>query len=317
MFHISIAAFIFIVLTMITGLLKTRTARKLHKYLALLAIFSLILHIFEKSIFSLDCLLLLFFLLMTIITAKLKIKNRIKLHAMFSIITFLLILLHVYPFFSTLFEKFTMTEIKVSAIIDETEIKLPAPSLEGEKSLEETMLKRKSIRQYLDKDVPLAYMSQLLWAAQGITREWGGRTAPSAGATYPLELYVEVRRVEKLNPGIYHYKPREHSLSLVKVGDFSNELMQASLGQQWVGDASLVIVMTAEFSRTTNRYGERGRQYVYLEAGHAAQNIYLQTTALELGCVVVGAFNDEAVKSVIGAPPSHEPIYVIPVGFPS
>lgn len=310
-------AFILTILTVVSGFFKTRTARKLHEYFALLTVCSLALHLMEKFVFSFDCFLLIFFLSMTVVTAikRVKIKNRIRQHTIFGVLTFLIVLWHIYPvFYSTILSAKLLPESV--GIINETEIKLPEPSLEGEMSLEEALLERKSIRDYLDKDVPLEHLSQLLWAAQGITREWGGRTAPSAGATYPLELYVAVRRVERLNPGIYRYAPRKHSLSLIKSGDFSDDLMQASLNQQWVKDASLNIVVTAEFSRTTSRYGTRGRQYVYLEAGHAAQNVYLQVAALELGGVVIGAFNDEAVQNVIGAPERHEPIYVIPVGFP-
>lgn len=315
---LGIIAFIFIILTFATGFLKiwkkVESLTEIHKYLALLAIFSLVLHIMEKFIFSFECFLILLFLSLSIIASTTSLKRlkkyRIKIHVLFATITILLILWHVYLTYPY------AVPYQISWV-NETEIKLPEPTLKGGMSLEETLVERKSIRNYLDKDIPLEHLSQLLWAAQGVTREWGGRTAPSAGATYPLELYIEVRRVGGLVPGIYHYSPHEHSLHLVKLGDFSDELMLAALSQRWVKDASLNIVVTAEFSRTTNRYGERGRRYVYLEAGHAAQNIYLQAASLGLGCVVVGAFNDEAVQNVIGTPSSHEPIYVIPIGFPS
>lgn len=242
---------------------------------------------------------------------KFKAENKLRNHILFAAITLLILAWHVYPVF---YAKIFAAWFSGTVVTGEGDVKLPTPSLEGDVSVEEALLQRRSIRDYLDKDVPLAHLSQLLWSGQGITSEWGGRTAPSAGATYPLELYAQVRRVEGIGPGIYHYNPTEHSLGLVKQGDFSDELMQAGLNQQWIKDASLNIIITAEFSRTTSKYGERGMQYVYLEAGHAAQNIYLQATALELGCVVIGAFNDEAVQTVISAAESHEPLYLIPVG---
>jgi SagB-type dehydrogenase family enzyme len=163
----------------------------------------------------------------------------------------------------------------------------------------------------------LEQLSQILWAAQGITGERGKRAAPSAGMTYPLELYVLVRRVEGLGKGVYRYNPQDHSLELVKSGDYSDKLMRAAVNQEWVKDGSINIIITADFWRTTSTYGERGRRYVYLEAGHAAQNIYLQVTALRLGCVVIGAFSDEDVKNVLSLPENHKPIYLIPVGYPS
>jgi len=197
-----------------------------------------------------------------------------------------------------------------------TGLKLPEPRMKGEMSVEEALRNRRSIREYQQKAVKLQDLSQILWAAQGITSSWGGRTAPSAGATYPLEVYVVVRNVSHLKKGIYHYIPQNHSLLLLQKGDFSQQLMRASLNQKWVGDAAFNLVIAAAFSRTTRVYGERGIRYVYLEAGHAAQNVYLQVTALGLGCVVVGAFNDEMVKAVVGIPADQKPIYVIPVGVP-
>jgi len=208
------------------------------------------------------------------------------------------------------FYVFTPTKVTVS----ETELKLPKPKYRGEVSVEEALLRRRSIRDFKDEYLTLEQLSQILWAAQGITSEWGGRTAPSAGATYPLELYVVVRKVNGVENGIYRYSPKDHSLVKVKLGDYSTELMLASGGQQWVKDASVNLVVTADFSRTTRIYGERGRRYVYLEAGHAAQNVYLQVATLELGCVVVGAFNDNQVKRILET--TYEPIYIIPIGVP-
>ncbi len=159
-------------------------------------------------------------------------------------------------------------------------------------------------------------MAQLAWAAQGITdKRYGFRTAPSAGATYPLEIYIVVKEngVAGLSEGVYHYLPREHELEVVKRGDYSRELMSACLDQEWVREAAINIVITAIYERTTDRYGERGKiRYVHMEVGHVGQNIYLQCVSLGLGCVVIGAFYDEEVKKILGV--NEEPLYVIPVG---
>lgn len=194
-------------------------------------------------------------------------------------------------------------------------LKLPEPTLKGEMSVEEAISRRRSVREYKDAPLTLSELGQLLWAAQGITLPSKGfRAAPSAGATYPLELYVSVREggVEGLSAGIYHYDPFTHSLTLVKAGDFSLEIYRAALSQEWVREAPVCIIIAADFSRTTSRYGARGERYVYMEAGHVGQNIYLQATALGLGTVAVGAFYDDQLKSVVGC--SEDPIYLFPVG---
>jgi SagB-type dehydrogenase family enzyme len=193
-------------------------------------------------------------------------------------------------------------------------IKLPDPVLKGSISVEEAISKRRSIREYKDEPLRLEELGQLLWAAQGITSPKGFRAAPSAGATYPLEIYVSVkeRGVIGLPAGIYHYDPFDHSLTLIKEGDHSLEIYRASLNQEWVKEAPICIIIAADFSRTTSRYGTRGERYVYMEAGHVGQNIYLQATALDLGTVAVGAFYDDQLRSIIGC--EEAPIYIFPVG---
>jgi len=299
--------FIILVPTIITGFIKR--GRELHKYLSLLTVFSFLLHLMQNPASSIQCLLIIIFLLLTVVTGfkSFKIKKRLQYHLIFSVITLIIVIIHVFP----------LIWPSKAPLVQEGEITLPKPILKGEMTVEETMQKRRSIRDYLDKDLTLEQLSQLLWAAQGITSEWGGRTAPSAGALYPLEVYILVRRVEGLEKGIYHYNPADHSLNLIKSGNYSDDLTREGVSQEWVGSGSINIVMAADFSRTTSTYGERGNRYVYLEAGHAAQNIYLQTTALDLGCVVIGAFNDEGVKNVLSLPENHKPIYLIPVGYPS
>ncbi len=197
----------------------------------------------------------------------------------------------------------------------ERTIVLPEPDLSGEMSVEEAIYRRRSIRSYLREPLTLKELGQLLWAAQGITfTQRGFRAAPSAGATYPLVIYVSVKEggVEGLSSGIYRYEPFGHLLYFVKPGDFSGELARAALDQRWVREAPICIVIAADFERTVSVYGERGIRYVYMEAGHIGQNIYLQATALGLGTVAVGAFYDDEVKSIVGCP--EDPLYLFPVG---
>jgi len=153
-----------------------------------------------------------------------------------------------------------------------------------------------------------------MWAAQGITAKWGGRTAPSAGALYPLEVYLVVGNVDGLAPGIYKYKSEGHELVKARSEDVREELAEASLSQAWIREGAIDIVIAAVYERTTKKYGERGVRYVHMEAGHCAQNIYLQATALNLGMVTVGAFYDDQVKSILDMPDNEVPLYVIPVG---
>ena len=193
-------------------------------------------------------------------------------------------------------------------------IKLPEPELDGEISLEQSLLGRRSVRSYTKQPLTLAEVSQLVWAAQGITDDAGHRTAPSAGATYPLELYIVAGNVEELGAGIYHYLPEGHELVYISGGDIRSDLYEAVLSQSAVKDGAISIVITAIYERTTERYGERGIRYVHIEAGHATQNLCLQATALGLGVVTIGAFEDERVSEVLDLPENENPLYVIPVG---
>jgi len=193
---------------------------------------------------------------------------------------------------------------------------LPEPRIYRDVSLEEAILKRRSIREYSEEPLRLEDLSQILWAAQGITEpNRMFRAAPSAGATYPLEIYVVVKEVVDLEPGIYRYIPANHSLQVIKEGDYSYHLYRACLNQQWVLEAKANIVITAVYERTTSVYGERGIRYVHMEAGHAGQNIYLQSTALGVGTVAIGAFYDEYVEEVVGCEPGERALYVYPLGY--
>jgi len=193
-------------------------------------------------------------------------------------------------------------------------IELPKPGLSGTMSVEEALFERRSIREYAKVALSIEEVSQLLWAAQGTTAEWGGRTAPSAGGLYPLEVYLEVGNVESLGSGVYKYKPEGHELLKITDVDIRTRLFEAALSQQWVKDSAADIIITAIYERTTVKYGERGIMYVHMEAGHAAQNICLQATSLDLGAVTVGAFDNDQIKGILGLSPGETPLYIIPVG---
>jgi SagB-type dehydrogenase family enzyme len=193
-------------------------------------------------------------------------------------------------------------------------ITLPEPRYDSDVSLEQALLARRSIRDYSDGALTLAELSQILWAAQGITDPSGKRTAPSAGALYPLEVYIVVGDVEGLPEGIYKYRPDSHTLARVGEGDQRQALSHAALSQEYVQQGAIDIVIMAVYERVTGKYGDRGARYVYMEAGHAAQNVCLQVVALKLGAVTIGAFDDDDVKKILGAAADEEPLYILPVG---
>lgn len=187
---------------------------------------------------------------------------------------------------------------------------LPAPTTDGPMSLEEALAQRHSVRSFAESSLALDELGQLLWAAQGITRDWGGRTAPSAGALYPLELYLVTAAAT------YHYLPTEHSLVTLTTQDLRDALWDAGLQQDALREAPATLVIAAIFERTATKYGDRASRYVYMEAGHAAQNVLLQAVALGLGAVPIGAFHEEQLAEALGLLPDHIPIYLIPIGHP-
>lgn len=204
--------------------------------------------------------------------------------------------------------------VGASSMEQESLIKLTQPVYDSSVSLEESILKRRSIRRYKNEPLTINKVSQLMWAAQGITDSDGLRTAPSAGALYPLEIYVVVGNVDGLTPGIYKYKPHEHELLLIKEGDNRGNLSDAALGQGAVENGAIVIVISAVYERTTWKYGDRGVRYVHMEVGHVGQNIHLQAVSLGLGTVVIGAFSDNEVKRIMKMPEEESPLYIMPVG---
>ncbi len=200
----------------------------------------------------------------------------------------------------------------------EDHMKLPEPRIKGEVSLESTIRNRRTIRSFTSERLKSEQFSQLLWAAQGITGERGfKRAAPSAGALYPMDVYAVVgaESVDRLKAGIYHYEPKNHSVSLVSTGDLRKEVARASLSQMWMARAPVNFVITAEYDRITVKYGERGIRYAMIEAGHIGQNIFLQSEVLNLGAGIVGAFKDEDVIRVMKIPRPHEPLLIMPVGY--
>ncbi len=190
------------------------------------------------------------------------------------------------------------------------EVALPPPQTQGGMSLVEALALRRSIRSYTEQPLSWEEISQLLWAAQGVTDRRGFRTAPSAGALYPLEVYLV------LPEGWYHYRPADHRLEVRGRSDLRREIWMVGLNQEALLRAPALFVITGVVSRTAAKYGDRAERYVFLEAGHAAQNLLLQATALGLGAVPIGAFDDAGVRRVLGLSQAETPLYLIPVGRP-
>ena len=197
-------------------------------------------------------------------------------------------------------------------------VRLPPGNQEGVISLEESIAGRRSVRRYAAEPLTMSQLSQLLWAAQGLTGGAGLRAAPSAGATYPMEVFVLTGEwsVEGLPAAIYHYRTDTHSMSVHAPHDARAALAGAALGQGFVAQAPAVIVLCATYERTSRTYGSRADRYVHMEAGHIGENISLQAVALGLATVMVGAFEDDAVADVMGLPRDVRPLYIIPAGKP-
>jgi SagB-type dehydrogenase family enzyme len=223
---------------------------------------------------------------------------------------------------------FSQTQTGAERTSQERVMKLPNPAFDGKISVEKALKARTSVREYSNAPLTLSEISQILWAAQGITEviekqpptwrgmKWmgGHRTAPSAGALYPLELYLLAGNVDGLPASVYKYIPVSHSIETVMEGDKRVELSKAALGQVCIQRGMAVIVIAAVYERTAFKYGERARQYVHMEVGAAGQNIYLQSGSLGLGTVFVGAFKDEEVRSVLRLPADEFPLAIMPLG---
>jgi SagB-type dehydrogenase family enzyme len=200
-------------------------------------------------------------------------------------------------------------------ISDSEFIELPQPNFSGEVSIEKALYKRRSIRDYTDAPLTISEIAQLLWAAQGITeKSYGLRTAPSAGALYPLEIYIVVSNVTDLAPGIFKYQPQNHTLKKISNGDKRRDISNAALRQDAIESSAAVILITAVYERTAVKYGGRAERYVNIEVGAAAQNIYLQSVSLEIGTVIIGAFKDDSLKKTLNLPANERPLAIMPLG---
>lgn len=213
-------------------------------------------------------------------------------------------------------------EISKEVIMEDGYIRLPDPSLKGEMTVEESLRRRRSVRRYKSVSLNLMQVSQLLWAAYGISDSTTYsirklRTAPSAGATYPLEIYLMAGKVDGLVPGLYRYIPDNHALQLYSHGDIRTQVAEACLSQMMLAEAPASLVYSAVYSRTVSRYGDRGAErYVCMDLGHSAQNVYLQATAMGLATCAIGAFDDEQLASIIKPPAEEKLLYLMPIGEP-
>jgi len=190
-------------------------------------------------------------------------------------------------------------------------LQLPLPERKRRMSLEEALAARRSVREFRREPITDRELSQLLWAAQGITTPEGLRTAPSAGALYPLDVWVATAS------GFYHYEPHKHRLTRHLERDLRPDIHRAALMQEAILQAPVVFVIAAVYERMAEKYGEqRTPRYVHMEAGHFAQNLLLEAVALGLGGVLIGAFNDREVERVLSLPADQKPLYLIPVGHP-
>lgn len=200
----------------------------------------------------------------------------------------------------------------------EAVMKLPQPKTEGTVSVEQAIKQRRTVRAFLQQALDLNQLSQLLWAAHGITENNGfKRAAPSAGALYPMDVYVVVGQnsVMQIEAGVYHYEPRGHFLSLIAKSDLRDVIVRASLSQAWIAKAPISFIITAEYKRVTVKYGKRGVRYAMIEAGHMGQNLFLQAGAMGFKAGIVGAFHDKELIDVMNIPLSHEPLLIMPVGY--
>jgi len=202
----------------------------------------------------------------------------------------------------------------MKAQLKENSIALPKPRLEGKLTVEQALKKRRTVRSFFRVPLKLAEVSQLLWAAQGITDREGNRTSPSPGQTHAIEVYVVCGEGDDLSAGIFHYDPAAHALERMSDRDVRRELGDVSCGQEWLATAPVIFVLCAVPERTEELLGERGPRLLCMEAGHVSENIFLQALALRLGNAIVGRFEDDKVRAIVGLPAGVEPLALIPVG---
>ena len=191
------------------------------------------------------------------------------------------------------------------------DIQLPEPVLNSKVSVEQAIFQRRSVRSYAEEELTLNDVSQILWSAQGITeKNRGYRAAPSAGAIFPLEVYIASGNIEGLDKAVYRYDPKSHSLQKV----FDGDILEKLSGQGRMKTCACALVITGVYERMEPRYKDRTQRYVHMEAGHAAQNVHLQVISLDLGTVLIGAFIDGQVKQLLRLPENEHPLYIMPIG---
>ncbi len=222
-------------------------------------------------------------------------------------------------------EKNTMENGNRIKVVKDTPLtyQLPQPQLKSEMSVEEVMEKRRSLRHFVDKSIDASDVAQVLWAAYGITQKanhkqlrGGFRTAPSAGALYPLEIYLLVGKVDGIDPGVYRYNAESHQIEQTIDHDVKQDLAAAALNQKMIHEAPACLFYSAIYERTTEKYGGRGAErYVCMDLGHSAQNVYLQVESLHMGTCAIGAFSDEKVRKVMHLPDKETPLYIMPFGY--
>jgi SagB-type dehydrogenase family enzyme len=200
-----------------------------------------------------------------------------------------------------------------------SKIKLPARKTSKEINVGHALEKRASCRNFERKSITMQELANILWAGQGVISKSFNmrRTAPSAGATFPLEILVAVRKkgVDGLEEGIYQYIPEEHSLHKLADKDITGDLVEACFNQDFIQNAGVNLMIACDYNRTKDRYAERGERYVWMEAGSATQNVALEAVELKLGTVVIGAFEDNKVSGLYGLDKWH-PVAVMPIGRP-
>lgn len=199
-------------------------------------------------------------------------------------------------------------------------ILLPMPSHKGTVTVEEALKARRTKRSFKARSLTLKEFSQVLWAAYGVTAKVSGyhlKTSPSAGGLYPIDIYAVVGKdgVGTLAPGVYRFRPENHSIKCIKEGDLRAAVAKHSVHQMWMAKAPVMLVITGEYARCTIKYGQRGVMYTHIEAGHVGQNVFLQAEAIGLKAGIVGAFNNKQIIKTIGIPSSHNPLLIMPVGF--
>jgi SagB-type dehydrogenase family enzyme len=224
--------------------------------------------------------------------------------------------------------KFLLTFVQVVAVVgmalfgreacmaENNLYRLPAPVAGNDNPLNLILQQRRTHREFAPQPLSLTQAAQLLWAAQGVTSREGYRTAPSAGALYPLELHLVAAQIEGLPAGSYRYDAVRHNLRLEKTGDLRQAIVSAALYQDWMEQAPAIIVVSTVNERTTRKYGSRGVRYVHMEVGHASQNLLLQAVSLGLAAATVGAFDDDRLHQLLGLADEERPLVIHPVGYP-